>query len=395
MAVAIAVYTLWCVAIGGAVEPERLASEQGTALVPLAETVGPSVFVLGTIFVMLGLDMGSIHYSLGIFNMARELFADGAGTDASLSLTVSDLLQRAPGERRILTWLMRRDVSGEASAFAAEIAQALDLDEAAALKSLSALSRAGLVQGRDRDRGTVYPVVAALHRPGAQWSTEPASVFDKLSVGRKSTNGLRRTSHAVAGLRDSIVLRSRALPNIAALMPIGLIFLYCLWAYFAGRQSFTKPLELTGALLTPILAGLFPLLLLIASRRRGSSIGGARLPAVIANPTVAGAIAVLSFAVLILHGTVIWDEPVSRLAALAAVGVMVLIIVDLFRQGRPGAFLHRLSWRTRSRRAFGPIGRPAAPARATLGPDRELCRVPRGHARSTPDASPRDPCPCR
>ncbi|MEM7024550.1 MAG: aromatic amino acid transport family protein [Pseudomonadota bacterium] len=328
-AVAIAVYALWCVAIGSAVEPDRLANEPGTALGPLAETIGPGVLVLGTIFVMLGLGMGSIHYSLGIFNMARELFAGRVGRKEAASLTASDLLQRSPAERRILTWLMRQDASGGPAAAAAEIAGALDLEEAEALVHLAALSRAGLVRGEDRGRGTVYVVVAALHRPGPQWSREPAAVFDKLSIGGKTARRQGRGDHLYAAARDQIVRWSKTLPNLTALAPVCLIFLYCVWAYFAGQQSFTKPLELVGVLLTPILAGLIPLLLLVASRRRGSAVSGARLPAIIANPIIFGIVAALSFASLILHGAVIWDEPISRLAAFAAAGVMVWIMVDL------------------------------------------------------------------
>ena len=55
MLVAIAIYVLWAVSIGSAIDPERLKGERGTVLVPLAEELGPMVHVLGTVFVLLSM----------------------------------------------------------------------------------------------------------------------------------------------------------------------------------------------------------------------------------------------------------------------------------------------------------------------------------------------------
>jgi hypothetical protein len=71
-ATAIFVYCLFVLAINGAVAPEVLAGELGTALDPLAAEVGAIIYVLGTVFVLLGMGMGSIHVSLALFNLTRE-----------------------------------------------------------------------------------------------------------------------------------------------------------------------------------------------------------------------------------------------------------------------------------------------------------------------------------
>jgi hypothetical protein len=71
-ATSIFVYCLFVLAINGAVAPEVLAGELGTALDPLAAEVGAIIYVLGTVFVLLGMGMGSIHVSLALFNLTRE-----------------------------------------------------------------------------------------------------------------------------------------------------------------------------------------------------------------------------------------------------------------------------------------------------------------------------------
>jgi amino acid permease len=69
---AIVVYSLWVLSVNGAIAPEALAAERGTALGPLAEQVGPAVHVVGSMFAVLGMGMVSIHFSLALFNLVRE-----------------------------------------------------------------------------------------------------------------------------------------------------------------------------------------------------------------------------------------------------------------------------------------------------------------------------------
>lgn len=69
---AIVLYSTWVLAVNGAIAPQVLAGHSGTALAPLAEQVGPSVHAFGAVFVVLGMGMASIHYSLGLYNTVRE-----------------------------------------------------------------------------------------------------------------------------------------------------------------------------------------------------------------------------------------------------------------------------------------------------------------------------------
>src|SRR5919112_1477932 len=72
LATAMLLYCLFVLAANGATPSRVLAHESGTALDPLAAQVGPIVYVLGAVFVLLAMGMSSIHFSEGLFNLVRE-----------------------------------------------------------------------------------------------------------------------------------------------------------------------------------------------------------------------------------------------------------------------------------------------------------------------------------
>lgn len=78
MLVVILVYAGWTLVILGAVDADRLEAETGTALVPLAETAGPLVLVLGTVFVIGAMGMAAVHSSIGLHSLTVELL-EGLG----------------------------------------------------------------------------------------------------------------------------------------------------------------------------------------------------------------------------------------------------------------------------------------------------------------------------
>jgi len=63
---------LWVVLINGALAPEDLASETGTAVTALAKLVGPAVNWLGSLCVVLSLGIFCIHISLGLLFLMEE-----------------------------------------------------------------------------------------------------------------------------------------------------------------------------------------------------------------------------------------------------------------------------------------------------------------------------------
>jgi hypothetical protein len=66
-------FSSWVLAIGGALTPEELAGQAGTALTPLAERIGPSVSLLGSPLVVLLLGMSCLRTSTVLFNLTQEL----------------------------------------------------------------------------------------------------------------------------------------------------------------------------------------------------------------------------------------------------------------------------------------------------------------------------------
>jgi hypothetical protein len=79
LATVIGLYCLIVVAFLGALGPDPLVDTRGTALTPLATEVGPIVDVLGSIYVVLAVGLGSLYCSLGLYNQVVEYLPAPAG----------------------------------------------------------------------------------------------------------------------------------------------------------------------------------------------------------------------------------------------------------------------------------------------------------------------------
>jgi hypothetical protein len=71
-ATAIFLYCFFVIGTNGVVTPGELSGASGTALDPLAARIGPIIYVLGAVFIVLGMGMGSVQYTLVLFNLVRE-----------------------------------------------------------------------------------------------------------------------------------------------------------------------------------------------------------------------------------------------------------------------------------------------------------------------------------
>ncbi len=72
MVSAMVIYCVWVVVVNGTISPSVLSKTSSTVLSPLAVQVGPIVYVFGLVYVILGMGMGCIHFSLGLYNQVRE-----------------------------------------------------------------------------------------------------------------------------------------------------------------------------------------------------------------------------------------------------------------------------------------------------------------------------------
>jgi hypothetical protein len=440
--VATAIYSIWILAVNGAVDPRALAAEAGTALVPLAGVVGVAVQVLGSIFVILGMGMTSIHVSLGLYNVAREWLAprgrpaltlprrrgrlvlakrrrsgelhlvltylglqaggprlrldmqagglnqpEGrrrhveisigdrwamtdwpapawkgerlalevvqAGPQAlclqidtslgisyegewdTLGIGLADVLPLADTQRRLITWLMRRRAAG-----LADVAAYLGQDEDVARDLLALMADEGLVGEVAGDDGARHYQVLLGSRRGRPL---PPDIWQALGQAEPAAPGpsAGRTVARPGLWSDLGRAWDRALNErsrtLLAVSPIALAFVLAEWALLTGSGSFSGLLSFMGMAVMSLLAGIFPVLLLISSRRKGEFRPGV-VYRWLGNPVLLAGIYLLSLSSLFLHGLVIWTDPVQRAGALF-VGVVMLVVT--FSMARRGAFAPR------------------------------------------------------
>jgi len=104
------------------------------------------------------------------------------------------------------------------------------------------------------------------------------------------------------------------------------------WLLLAGMESFAEPLSFLGVIVISMLGGTFPVLLLVASRRKGEVVPGV-IYRFLGHPLLATLVYLLFLTGMLLHGLVIWENPVQRAAALAAGLLMVGTTIVMARRG--------------------------------------------------------------
>src|SRR5256884_281575 len=123
-----------------------------------------------------------------------------------------------------------------------------------------------------------------------------------------------------------------------AITPLLFIFLVVEWLLVNKLGSFTQVVNFVGVVAVAVMAGAFPVLLLLASRRKGENVPNLILH-FLGNPLVAGVIYLVAVSILFLHGLFIWQNTFQRLVAIL-VGVVVLVMTYLMV--RKGAFARRV-----------------------------------------------------
>jgi hypothetical protein len=145
------------------------------------------------------------------------------------------------------------------------------------------------------------------------------------------------------------------------------------WLLVHKLESFSQVLSFVGIVAVAVMAGVFPVLLLLASRRKGEHVPAFVLP-FLAHPLVAGSIYLVAVSILFLHGLFIWQNAFQRVVAIL-VGVVILAMT--YFMVRKGAFARRLVIEVRQEPAVpgqssGPFtvtdsGKQATQARVELG----------------------------
>lgn len=225
MATAMVLYCIWVIAINGALEPQALINQTGTVIGPLADKLGTIAQIVGSLYVVLGMGMVSIHFSLGLFNQMR------------------------------------------------------------------------------------------------QWA--PTHI-----------------------LRTVLDQRSRFWLSMA---PIVALFLIIEFMLITNRGTYSGTVGFVGVLKGSLLGGIFPMLMLAASRRKGEYVPGISFGFLNHTAVVIG-IYLLFLASIFLHGLVIWQDTLAQLAALA-VGLVALAMPIAFLKG--GMFRRRAIVELRAEQTLG------------------------------------------
>jgi hypothetical protein len=117
-----------------------------------------------------------------------------------------------------------------------------------------------------------------------------------------------------------------------ALIPVTITFLLTEWLLLTGSESFSELISFLGVIVISLLGGIFPVLLLIASRRKGEYVPG-RVHRSLGQPVLVIGIYLLSLSGLFLHGLVIWQNPIQRAVAITTGLLIICMTIAMFKRG--------------------------------------------------------------
>ena len=139
-------------------------------------------------------------------------------------------------------------------------------------------------------------------------------------------------------LRLKELVQTNVARSWLSLSPLLVSFLVFEWLLANKLDSFSQVLSFLGVVTIPVTEGVFPVLLLLASRRKGDHVPGFMLPW-LTHPVEAGGIYLVSVGILFLYGLFLWQDVFQR-GIVILVGVVVLAMT--YQMVRQGAFARRL-----------------------------------------------------
>jgi amino acid permease len=238
------------------------------------------------------------------------------GTWDTSGVGLAGVLALADHEADLVGWILR-----QGHVTLSEAARHADQDEAAVQATLRSLVEQGLV--REIRGGSAYAARLALRRARAL----PEELGDALGQGQEHKNPAgtaKRRTLSQQGVRG-VPPRRRGRFLLGA-APVFVPFAAAEWMLFTGAGSFAGLLGFTGVIVVSLVAGIFPVLLLVASRRKGDYVP-MMVHRALGHPVLLAGLYLVFLGSLLLHGLVIWEQPVLRAGALlVAVGIVVMTV---------------------------------------------------------------------
>jgi hypothetical protein len=266
---------------------------------------------------------------------------EGAWDAAGLNL--ADLFALSDSQAELVGWMMRqgRVSLAEAAAFAGR-------DEAAVRADLEELARQGFVAEVGLEGELRYEARSATRRRRQL----PQQIWQALGEESNSRpNAGTSRSSQITGIWEPFrkLLSSEYGVFFLATGPTAAAFLLAEWQLLRGSVSFTELLGVIGAVVVPLLGGIFPVLLVVASRQKGE-----RVPEVVyrflGNPLLLVGIYVLFLVSIFVHGLAIWEDPVQRAGALLVGALVIAMTIAVTLRG---AFARRLTVELREDQSEG------------------------------------------
>ncbi len=340
-----ALYALWVFALNSAIPFASLARQKGTALTPLAEQAGALVAALGAVYVVLGMGMASVHYTHGLVNLVRERLPSSARHILILQRQHGRLLFEARGRAEHFLTLAYWGIERGAPVFRFEFEHrnaTLHVNEGWDDRELDAhfpdWRRAGIrlalwVLDASDLQTRLQIVSTPAPRFEGDWEAvgmSPEQLGEKMNDARpalehKETRPsfLRRVAQMTSSPRGRFVI---------PILPITAIFLFSEYLLVTERGSFAAILSLGGVIGASIFVGIFPVLILASSRRKGDWVPGV-FYRFFGNPLVLGGIYLLFIVGILLQGLFILQNPVERAFALLAGALVIVMTVVVARRG--------------------------------------------------------------
>lgn len=334
-------FCIWVLAVNGAISPQLLAKQSGTALEPLAAQVGSIVTVLGAVLVTLLLGMAWLRSSSLLINLTKEWFPARPRSILRLPRHSGILILRSVGDAsRVphigLTYLgleeqapkFRLDIQFSGKVHHVEITFTERWEIKELLSQFPDLGKWDTrltikVQSANQDSVCVQIISPMLLVYGG---------------GLKADVSNTTSEHQSQAARfwTTLLARRRFFLSIS---PLLLVFLLTEWLFLAGTQSFTSVLAFAGVLGNSLVGGIFPVLLLVSSRRKGELVPGVVFK-ILNRPLFSVGIYSIFLAILLVHGLFIWENSVARISvqydwlltlivvSFAAVNVLTLQLIS-------------------------------------------------------------------